>query len=176
MGNFQGCPRGLPGCPCTSLLPTLDNRRFDIFLCRLKADAKVSLLRFYFNRHSNPIPKLAQTCPWLIWRFLKYWPTINSALESIGPKKVSFSYKVMETSSKKRYLEAESTYCVSIKDTMVEAATRMSSSASTNMILFSDMNLTFWCRLDGMVLAKWIHSRPRSRLKTVGMSTTTKDT
>lgn len=60
IGNFQGWPRGLSGYLCTLLLPTLDNYRFDIFPCRLEADAKASLLRFYFNSHNNSIPKCAK--------------------------------------------------------------------------------------------------------------------
>lgn len=37
--------------------------------------------------------------------------------------------------------------------------------------LLLDMNLTFWCRLEGMVPAVCIHRRPNSKLKAMGMST-----
>lgn len=38
------------------------------------------------------------------------------------------------------------------------------------------MNFSFWWRLGGMAPALWIQGRPRSRLNTVGISTTTKET
>lgn len=45
-------------------------------------------------------------------------------------------------------------YCVSIKGTMGEAGTPMSSSTTTDASLFPEMNLTFCCRLDGMAPAE----------------------
>lgn len=42
--------------------------------------------------------------------------------------------------------------------------------------LISYINLTFWWELEGMPPAERTHGRPRSRLRIVGLSTTTEDT
>lgn len=63
-----------------------------------------------------------------------------------------------------------------MKGTMVEAGTGMFSLAITLMSLFPNIKLTFWCKLEGMASAECIHGQPKSRLKTVRIFTTMKDT
>lgn len=58
---------------------------------------------------------------------------------------------------------------------MVEAGIWISSSAIIVMSLLLDMNLTFLCKLEGMAPSICIYRCLKSKLKTAGIFSTTKD-
>lgn len=154
----------------------LCNYGLKILLYGFKAKPESRILAFYLDGFHDSLPVFTRTHFWLILSLHKISSSHRLHFWKFQLQENSVSvYSLLIWTQKEWYLEVWVHFLVFNARHHGGRGTEISYSAITVKSLLSDINLTLWCKLEGMAPGKCIYRRARSILNTGGVSTTTKD-